>query len=113
MTLDVHEPIPEGLRGKYDVVHVRLFLTVVRNDDPGPILENMLRMLSQSCCRSSSTLLMLFLPEPGGYLQWSEPDLATESVECARPGIKNDDLQCLVDWARRVASRFVQHGMTT
>ena len=67
MTLDVHEPIPVGLRGKYDVVHVRLFLTVVKNDDPGPILENMLRMLSQSCCRSSSTLLML-LPARTGWI---------------------------------------------
>ena len=53
----------------------------------------------------------LLLPEPGGYLQWSEPDLAAESVECARPGIKVDDLQYLVEWAKRVASRSVQHGM--
>ena len=55
-TLDVHEPVPEALRGKYDIVHVRLFLTVVRNNDPRPILDNMLRMLSQSCFRFSIAL---------------------------------------------------------
>ena len=116
-TLDVHEPIPEALHGKYDVVHVRLFLTVVRNDDPRPILANMLRMLSQSCfdfsrshCLPSMLANPRLLPEPGGYLQWSEHNLATASVERVRPGIKTDDLQSLIDHARRVTCRFVRRG---
>lgn len=46
MTLDIHKPIPEELKGKYDIVNVRLFLTVVRNDDPLPILQNLMDMLS-------------------------------------------------------------------
>ena len=46
-TLDVHKPVPEELKGKYDIVHVRLFLTVVKNDNPLPILENLMEMLSQ------------------------------------------------------------------
>ena len=45
-TLDIRKPIPEELKGKYDVVHVRLFLAVVRNDDPSPILRSLSCMLS-------------------------------------------------------------------
>ena len=39
----------------YDVVHVRLLFVVVRNENPGTILENLKRLL-----------------KPGGYLQWDE-----------------------------------------
>ena len=46
---DVHGDVPEALQGRYDIVHVRLFLTVVRNNDPRPILNKMHRMLSQLC----------------------------------------------------------------
>ena len=45
--LDVLEPISEDLKGKYDLVHVRLFLAVVQNHDPAPILRNLMDMLSQ------------------------------------------------------------------
>ena len=44
--LDVLKPIPEELKGKYDIVHVRLFLAVVQDDDPTPILRNLMDMLS-------------------------------------------------------------------
>ena len=45
--LDVLKPITEDLKGKYDFVHVRLFLAVVQDDDPMPILRNLMDMLSQ------------------------------------------------------------------
>ena len=45
--LDILKPIPEELKGKYDLVHVRLFLAVVQDDDPTPILRNLMDMLSQ------------------------------------------------------------------
>ena len=48
-TFDVHGDVPDALQGRYDIVHVRLFLTVVKNNDPRPILNKMYRMLSQSC----------------------------------------------------------------
>ena len=44
--LDIFEPIPETLIGQYDIVHVRLFMLVIQNDDPGPLLENLVRLLS-------------------------------------------------------------------
>ena len=44
--LDVLQRIPEELKGKYDLVHVRLFLAVVQDYDPTPILRNLMDMLS-------------------------------------------------------------------
>ena len=48
------EPEPDMLAA-YDVVHVRLLFVVVRDENPGPILENLKRLL-----------------KPGGYIQWDE-----------------------------------------
>ena len=44
--LDALGEIPEHLAGMYDVVQLRLFQVVVKDNDPGPLLRNMLRMLS-------------------------------------------------------------------
>lgn len=45
--LDIQKAVPEELVGQYDMVHVRLFLTVVQKDDPSTILKNLTDMLSQ------------------------------------------------------------------
>lgn len=45
--LDIYESLPEELVGQYDVVHVRLFLCVIKNNDPVPVLTNLLKMLSE------------------------------------------------------------------
>ena len=44
--LDILKPIPESLRGVYDVVHVGLVVLVVENDNPLPLLDNLLSLLS-------------------------------------------------------------------
>ena len=44
--LDILKPIPEILQGKYDVVHVGLVVLVVEKDDPLPLLDNILALLS-------------------------------------------------------------------
>ena len=49
--------ISPALESTYDVVHIRLLLLVVQDNDPRPVLRNALRML-----------------KPGGYLQWDELD---------------------------------------
>ncbi len=33
--------------GKYDVVHIAIFALIVKNNDPGPLLRNLVRMLSE------------------------------------------------------------------
>lgn len=44
--LDALGEIPEHLAGKYDIVQLRLFQVVVKDNDPGPLLRNMVKMLS-------------------------------------------------------------------
>lgn len=44
--LDIHKPVPKHLRGQYDVVHVGLLVLVVAKDDPTPIVENLMALLS-------------------------------------------------------------------
>lgn len=44
--LDILKLLPDELVGQYDIVNVRLFLCVIRNDDPVPVLTNLLKMLS-------------------------------------------------------------------
>ncbi|KAJ0424604.1 hypothetical protein BJY00DRAFT_309029 [Aspergillus carlsbadensis] len=63
---DVFTELPEHLIGRYDVVHVRLLVFVVKGD-PTPILRNLVRML-----------------KPGGWLQWAEPDVRTMRILTAK-----------------------------
>lgn len=42
------QPIPENICARYDVVHVGLLVFVVQHDDPIPVLENLLKLLSKS-----------------------------------------------------------------
>ena len=45
-SLDILKPIPEHLRGTYDVVHLGMLVLVIEKDDPIPLLENVLTLLS-------------------------------------------------------------------
>jgi hypothetical protein len=46
-TFDVTAGVPEGLVGRYDVVHVGLLALVVKDGDPGVWIENLVTMLSK------------------------------------------------------------------
>jgi SAM-dependent methyltransferase len=61
---DLFEEPPEEMRGRYDVVHVRLVVFVVRNNNPRPLIANMMKLL-----------------KPGGWLQWDELDLSGSHLE--------------------------------
>lgn len=45
--LDAVGLIPEELVAAYDVVHISLFVMLVRNENPAPILRNLILMLSE------------------------------------------------------------------
>lgn len=86
--LDLYEPLPAELEGIYDVVHLRLFFVVIRNDDPSPVLQNLLRMLSEFYLFTfwfDFPFTIFFDPngptEPGGWLQWSEHNYESWSVQ--------------------------------
>lgn len=59
-TMDLFSPIPESLRGRYDVVHVGLLVLVVQKGDPLPVLDNLLALLS--------AYLVASLPLPARFL---------------------------------------------
>ena len=44
--LDITKPIPSSLEGKYDLVHVQLFLCVVQKEGPIRILKELFKLLS-------------------------------------------------------------------
>ena len=43
---DAFQAFPEHLRGTYDVVHVQMFLTIVKNGNPAPLIKNFMTLLS-------------------------------------------------------------------
>jgi hypothetical protein len=45
--LDILAPVPEELRERYDVVAIRFFSLIVKNNDVGALLENLLSLLSE------------------------------------------------------------------
>lgn len=45
--LNLHEDIPAEFVGQYDLIHARFLLGLVRNDDPIPLLQKLLKMLSE------------------------------------------------------------------
>ena len=53
---------PQELEGKYDIIHIKLFITLIRDGNPRPVLQNMLKMLSaypnssQECSAQSVVL---------------------------------------------------------
>lgn len=81
--LRVHDCLaepPTDLLKKYDIIHIQNFITLVKENDPEPLLRNVLKMLSEVA------LLMAHVAytdntrsnsEPGGYLSWGEYDYQT------------------------------------
>lgn len=45
-TLDSLAPLPDHLVGKYDVVHIGLLVMIIKNENPVPLLNNVMAMLS-------------------------------------------------------------------
>lgn len=46
----VSTKLPKEMYGQYDIVHLRLFIGVVRDRDPSPLLLNALNMLRKQSC---------------------------------------------------------------
>lgn len=54
---DVNEPPPKHYERYFDVVNIRLVIAAVRDSNPRPIVQNVLKLL-----------------KPGGYIQWCDID---------------------------------------
>lgn len=62
-TLDIFAPIPSDLVGIYDILCIRHFICVIQSGDPTTLLKQLLKLL-----------------KPGGYLQWQEWDISTNTL---------------------------------
>lgn len=45
--LDIFKPLPQELKGKYDVVHLRFFMAVAVDDNIQIVINNLKGMLSE------------------------------------------------------------------
>lgn len=43
---DIYEPFSADLVGKFDVVHIQKLITIVYNNDPAPLIQNVMGLLS-------------------------------------------------------------------
>ncbi|KAJ5622344.1 hypothetical protein N7528_005576 [Penicillium herquei] len=104
----VMSEIPEDLTGVYDIVNVRLFSFVLKNEDIKTGMNNLLKLL-----------------KPGGYLQWSDPDILSWRIRTTSPGKKTEALEKLMDisqskderfkptWTARLPEIFREHGLSS
>ncbi|KAL6722287.1 hypothetical protein ACLMJK_001394 [Lecanora helva] len=102
-TLDIFKPLPEGLKGGYDVVHLRYFMTIARDDTIRVVLENLRGML-----------------KPGGYIQWVERDwLSKFPTEASETDDVNTQLNGFLqrafpstNWITTLPAHFTQTGLS-
>ncbi|ATZ51101.1 hypothetical protein BCIN_06g05350 [Botrytis cinerea B05.10] len=79
--MDIFKPVPERLKGQYDVVHIGLLCVVIPGGDPRYVLDNVLTLL-----------------RPGGYIQWKEVDFSMMTCTAATPHLSTDNLKGLIKW---------------
>ncbi|MCJ1252157.1 hypothetical protein MMC30_009396 [Trapelia coarctata] len=102
---DIFTEVPDELVEQYDVVHVKMWVLVVKGD-PTPILRNLRRML-----------------KPGGWLQWGELDTASIRILKTTPSNPDDGLQQLLrltlaqdsriapQWPSQLPGLFSEQGL--
>ena len=125
---DVLSEPPPSLLETYDIIHVQLFITILRDGNPVPMLQNLKKMLSESsfseCSISTWQVILALLytcvrvrskndlverrryvmnddiSEPGGYIQWAEWDVNTWEIirVPSAPSQSNDELERLREW---------------
>ncbi|KAL9093259.1 MAG: hypothetical protein Q9165_004000 [Trypethelium subeluteriae] len=90
MEHDAFKPFPQQYIGAYDVVNARFLLTLIRSPEAVPFLENLVTLLSMIACSLNlvcvySSLRNALLPEPGGYIQWIEPQFYSAQTKASNP----------------------------
>ena len=88
---------------KASVVNIRLFMLIVQDNNPEPILQNALKLLS------TYNLNVLVVhhsthagtdnrTEPGGWLQWSDYDPGTKNIVSASPDTSIDAFKAVAQF---------------
>ncbi|KAE8138749.1 hypothetical protein BDV38DRAFT_291811 [Aspergillus pseudotamarii] len=97
---------PPDLQGLYDIVHIRNFSFVLKNDQVEQVIRNLYQLL-----------------KPGGYIQWGEPDVSSFRIEKSDPENKIGALTELIQigqgqdgrlrptWVPKLPRYFQEIGM--
>ncbi|KAI0892638.1 S-adenosyl-L-methionine-dependent methyltransferase [Annulohypoxylon nitens] len=110
--VDCVAPLPEHLLEQYDIVHIQLFHLAVHNNDPAPIIQNLVKLL-----------------KPGGWISWGEMDYSSWRITRTEEGKDvEDNLTPLLetigtlggtrpnwtadDWPIRLPDSFKKYGLT-
>lgn len=99
-TWNLFDEPPQDLEGRFDVLHVRLIILVIRDNNLVPIIQNLLKLLSK-CSPTSDPAQSVSVPanfffwalEPGGYLQWDEMNTKDSSFICLDSSTKHPALE--------------------
>lgn len=92
---------PAHLVGAFDVVHIRLFIAIIKNNDPTPLLDFCHKLL-----------------KPGGYLQWDDHEPSVNQVG-SHDGSPTEGMAMIsritqthkpTDWIRKLPRTFVERG---
>ncbi|PWY90621.1 hypothetical protein BO94DRAFT_623364 [Aspergillus sclerotioniger CBS 115572] len=86
---DVFSETPDHLRGVYDIVHIRNFSFVLKDNEAERVTRNILELL-----------------KPGGYIQWAEPDVSSFRIEKTHPECKVTALTELIKVSQGQDARF-------
>ncbi|TFB00210.1 hypothetical protein CCMA1212_007956 [Trichoderma ghanense] len=81
---DAFEPFAPELRGSFDVVHLRFFITLLNGENIRPLLDNL------------KTLL-----KPGGFLQWLDFDPRSARAIATRTGMHMPRTESVVSIMRK------------
>ncbi|KAL7824065.1 S-adenosyl-L-methionine-dependent methyltransferase [Trichoderma gracile] len=82
--MDAFADVPEKHRGKYDVVHMRLWCAVVQGGDPSALIRHATQLL-----------------KPGGYLQWEDCDPSPHHMV-----MKGAEVEALYSYFARIHKAF-------
>ncbi|KAI0470239.1 hypothetical protein F4859DRAFT_486114 [Xylaria cf. heliscus] len=96
--LDVLSAVPEEMKGTYDVVHIRAFVSIIVHSNVTPLLS------------AASELL-----KPGGWIQWEESLAEKFRVEAPTPDVSTTMCETIAQMlkaageARGLRFGFVEH----
>ncbi|KAI0153220.1 S-adenosyl-L-methionine-dependent methyltransferase [Xylariaceae sp. FL1272] len=95
-TLDLKKPFPEHMHGQYDLVHLRLLVAAMRQEDWEPAVRNIFQIL-----------------RPGGYVQWEECEFCHAEWHKARPDSHFETAKAMTDAFESALSQNFAYGWNT
>ncbi|KAI1077851.1 S-adenosyl-L-methionine-dependent methyltransferase [Whalleya microplaca] len=94
--LDMKQPFPEHMYGKYDLVHARMLVAAMLPGDWEPAVVNLARLL-----------------KPGGFLQWEECNFLNAEWQTDTPGASVENTRRMGDAFRAVLRERISYGWNT